>query len=245
MMFKHCSILPRVCEMTAEIKAGHLWWVISQYPSSCDPVRWGKSAAGTMLRREGFERVLFAQHSPARTFFERLRAHAVYIKPLFSRNASQPKCGLRLWGWIPCWCVQDGGEPVPQAALFHPWVATGALLLPVTSVLDPSGGARSGGLWPQWGQKKYNHFLQGRNSFCALTSQIITTTLMTDRIYACRPSHLFFVLKITSKKFAGSPIQVDVGLSCCQHHWDFFFFSDVEDPKMFPLLQGNFSSQRA
>lgn len=181
MMFKHCSILPRVCEMTA----GE-WFHNIPVPVTL----W--DGGSQLLARGWGERVSkgLCLCSLARMFFESLVV--LTKKSLFSRNTSQPKCGLELWGWIPAWCVQGRGQPVPQAAGFHPWAAAGTLLLPVTSVLDPSGRADSRGLWSQRGQKKYNNFLWGRNSFCAVTNQIIIkTTLMTEWIYVCRPSRLF------------------------------------------------------
>lgn len=86
-------------------KAGHLWWGISQYPSSCDPVRWGKSAAGTRLGREGLERILFAQHTRARTFFKSLWAGAVLPKkPTFPQKWESAKGWFEALGASPTGC---------------------------------------------------------------------------------------------------------------------------------------------
>lgn len=145
-MFKHCSILPRVCEMTAEIKAGHLWWVISQYPSSCDPVRWGKSAAGMKLRREGFERALFVQHT---------RSSRASQLVLFTKTSS-PEMRVSqsvVWssgaGSLPGVCRTEGSSPTgcSISSLSGCWNAV------------PSCDFCPGSFWGSWfqrGQKKCN-----------------------------------------------------------------------------------------
>lgn len=142
-------------------------------------------------------------------------------KPLFPRNESQPKCGLRLW------------EPVPQAAVFHPWVAAGTLFLPVTPVLDPAG------LWPRRGQKEHKPFPAGREFFLSCDKSNNTDHNVSDRANLCLQTFppVFVLKKYMNKKFCGS---------LCRWMWDwaapdttgiFFFFSQMWNiQKCFPFL---------
>lgn len=168
----------------------------------------------------GLERALFVQHTRVRTFFESLRAGAVYKKKtLFPRNESQPKCGLRLW------------EPVPQAAVFHPWEVAGTLFLPVTPVLDPAG------LWPRRGQKEHKPFPAGKEFFLSCDKSNNTDNNVSDRASLCLQTFppVFVLKNIWIRSFV-VPCAGRCGTELLPTPLGFFFLSDVEYPKMFPLF---------